>query len=320
MREQDWPRLTQIIETLQRQDSADAKRAVNELTARQLAAQDRQGELMGFLDTLAGEGASGMGAAAAIVRTHLVDGDNEEALQYARGTLEANPEDINARFLLASVQAVAGDVEASEAAVRELAAEYPRDPRFWLALYNIYSVQEDTEAARQAIMDGLEVSPEELRLNWALASIMEREGEIARAIEIYEQLYAQNSNNLIIANNLASLLATGKEDVESLDRAHEIARRLRDREVPAFQDTYGWIAFRRGDLDTALPALESAAAGLPEDPRVQYHLARTYAALERGEDALAQYHRVVEVAENGAEPDFMEEVKSEIGRLSGLAQ
>ncbi|MFX0547407.1 tetratricopeptide repeat protein [Roseovarius sp. S1116L3] len=320
MREQDWPRLTQIIETLQRQDSAAAKRTVNELTARQLAAQDRQSELMGFLETLAGEGASGMGAAATIVRTRLVEGDVEGALQYARETLDANPDDVNARFLLASVQAVAGQADAAEAAVRDLAAEYPRDPRFWLALYNIYSVQEDTEAARQAIMDGLEVSPGDLRLNWAMASIMEQKGNAAGAIEIYERLYAENSNNLIIANNLASLLATVKEDEESLNRAHEIARRLRDRNVPAFQDTYGWIAFRRGDLDTALAALEPAAAGLPEDPRVQYHLARTYVALERGEDALAQFRKVAEIAANGPEPDFMEEVNEEIARLSAPAQ
>jgi len=316
VREQDWPRLMQIIDTLKRQDTAEAKQIVNELTARQLAAQDRQGELMGFLDRLASEGASGIGAAAAIVRTRLVEGDREGALQYARETFESNPKDINARFLFASVQTATGDVEAAETAMREMVAEYPRDQRFWLALYNIHLMQEDTEAARQAIMDGLAVLPEDLHLNWTLASIMESEGKILDAIEIYEDLYAENSDNLIIANNLASLLSTGKDEAESLERAHEIARRLRDRNVPAFQDTYGWIAFRRGDLDTALAALESAADELPGDPRVQYHLARTYAALERGEDALAQYRKVVKAAENGFEPDFMEEVKGEIDRLS----
>jgi Flp pilus assembly protein TadD len=319
MTEQDWSRLGQIIDTLKRQDNAAAKRAVNELTARQLAAQDRQGELMGFLDTLASEGASGMGAAATIVRTRLAEGDTEGALQYAREMLDANPDDANARFLLASVQAVTGETDAAEAAVRALATEYPRDPRFWLALYNIHSVQEDPEQARQAIMDGLAVSPDDLRLNWALASVMERAGEVSGAIEIYERLYAQNTNNLIIANNLASLLSTGRDDADSLTRAHEIARRLRDRNVPAFQDTYGWIAFRRGDLDTALAALEPAAVGLPGDPRVQYHLAWIYAALERDADALAQFRKVIEVVGDGPEPDFLAEVNSEIDRLSATS-
>ncbi|MGX0978389.1 tetratricopeptide (TPR) repeat protein [Roseovarius sp. MBR-51] len=316
MREQDWPRVTQVIDTLRRQDNVPAERIANELTARQLAAQDREGELLSFLDSLASEGAQGMGAAATIVRTRLAQGDTEGALQYARETLEANPGDLNARFLMASVQAVAGETLAAEAAFRDLTAEAPQDQRFWLALYNIHAVQENAQAARQAILDGLAASPENLRLNWALAGILESEGDLQGAIDIYERLYKDNSNNLIISNNLASLLATGKDDAESLERAHEIARRLRDRDVPAFQDTYGWIAFRRGDFGAALAALEPAAAGLPEDPTVQYHLARTYAALERDTEALAQFRKVVEVAEDGPVPAFMEEVQGEIDRLS----
>jgi len=312
MREQDWPRVTQVIATLKRQDDSAAERVANELTARQLAAQNREEELMGFLDGLAGEGASGFGAAAAIIRTRLTQGDMEGARDYARETLEQNPGDINARFLMASVQAVT----AAEAAFRDLTAEAPQDTRFWLALYNIHAVQEDVAAAQQALKDGLAAVPEDLRLNWALAGVLEREGDVPGAIDIYEQLYAADSNNLIIANNLASLLATGREDAESLERAHEIARRLRDRDVPAFQDTYGWIAFRRGDLDTALSALEQAATGLPTDPTVQYHLARTYAALERDAEALEQFRKVVELAADGPEPAFMEEVKGEIDRLS----
>ena len=177
-------------------------------------------------------------------------------------------------------------------------------------------MQEDAAAARQALLDGLKASPEDLRLNWALAGVLERDGDIQGAIGIYERLYAADSNNLIIANNLASLLATGDEGADSLERAHEIARRLRDREVPAFQDTYGWIAFRRGDLDTALAALESAAPGLPGDPTVQYHLARTYTALGRGAEALAQFRKVVEAVGDGPRPDFMTEVDAEIERLS----
>ncbi|MBC7153942.1 MAG: tetratricopeptide repeat protein [Rhodobacteraceae bacterium] len=313
--EQDWPRLTQVIETLRNQGGAGAERIANGLTARQLAAQDREDELMSFLDTLAGEGSGGIGAAAAIVRTRLAQGDTEGARQYARETLEGNPDNVDAQFLMASVQAVTGDVAAATEALRGLASEFPKDQRFWLALYNIHAVQENVAAARQALTDGIAQVPDSLRLNWALAGVLEREGNVAGAIGIYEKLYAANSNNLIIANNLASLLATGRDDAESLERAHEIARRLRDRNVPAFQDTYGWIAFRRGDLDTALTALTSAAEGLPNDPSVQYHLARIHAARGQDAEALAQFRKVVEIVGNGARPDFMTEVEAEIERL-----
>lgn len=320
LREQDWPRMTQLIETLNRLESAEATRIAHALTARQLAAQDREEELMSFLGTIADDRNSGMGAAVEIVRAYMAKDEIEEALQYARQMVEANPEDRNARLLLASVQAATGEAESAEAVVRELAAENPNDPRLWMALHNIYAAQEKNEAARQAVTEGLAQSPKDPQLNWTLASIMERDGEIQGAIDIYEQLYQENSSNLVVANNLASLLATAQEDAESLARAHKIALRLRGREVPAFQDTYGWIAFRRGDLDTALAALEPAAAGLPEDPLVQYHLARTYAALDRAEDALVQFRKVVEVIGDNPRPDYMDEVEGEINRLSAPSE
>ena len=62
--------------------------------------------------------------------------------------------------------------------------------------------------------------------------------------------------------------------------------------------------------------VEPAAAGLPDDPRVLYHLARTYAALGREDEALAQFARVVEAVGEGPEPEFMAEVEAEIARLS----
>jgi len=317
--QQDWPRLTQVIEALRDQDGDRAERIANELNARQLAAQDREDELLSFLDTLAGDGARGLGAAATIVRSRLAEGDVEGARQYARETLEANPDDLNARFLMASVEAVTGQIEAAETAFRDLTEEAPQDQRFWLALYNIKAAQRDEAAARQVLRDGIAAVPDDLRLNWVLAGLLERDGDIEGAIEIYERLYAANGDNLIIANNLASLLATGREDADDLERAHQIARRLRGRDVPAFQDTYGWIAFRRGDLEVAVTALESAAQGLPTEPSVQYHLARTYDELGRDADALERYRNVVEITADGTPPDFMPEVEDAIARLEEAA-
>lgn len=313
--QQDWGRLGQVIDTLRDQNGDRATRIANELNARQLAAQDREDELLSFLDTLAGDGARGLGAAATIVRSRLAEGDVEGARQYARETLTANPDDLNARFLMASVEAVTGQIDAAETAFRELTEEAPQDQRFWLALYNIKAAQDDEAAARQVLRDGIAAAPDSMRLNWVLAGILERDGDIEGAIEIYERLYADNGDNLIIANNLASLLATGREEAADLERAHQIARRLRGRDVPAFQDTYGWIAFRRGDLEAAVTALESAAEGLPTEPSVQYHLARTYDELGRDADALERYRRVVEITGDDTPPDFMPEVEDAIARL-----
>ncbi|WP_295317705.1 tetratricopeptide repeat protein, partial [Roseobacter sp.] len=135
---------------------------------------------------------------------------------------------------------------------------------------------------------------------------------------IYETLYQQNSGALVIANNLASLLVTYREDEESLERAWSIGRRLRSIDLAPIQDTYGWLLHRRGDSEEALPYLESAAEGLPEDPIVQAHLGYVYIALERNNDALKQLQKAVDIAGPVDTRDRIEQARVEVQRLRDL--
>ena len=125
---------------------------------------------------------------------------------------------------------------------------------------------------------------------------------------------------MVVASNVASLITSLNEDPVTIDRACAIARRLRVSTVPPYQDTYGWIAFLRGDFEEAILALEPAAAGLPNDPMVQYHLARAYVAAERNEAAIERFENVLELTGPDDPRDFVTESKSEIARLSNLPQ
>jgi tetratricopeptide (TPR) repeat protein len=133
-------------------------------------------------------------------------------------------------------------------------------------------------------------------------------------------MYERAPNQPVIANNLASLMSTYREDAESLERAYRIARRLRGSDFAPFQDTYGWIAYRQGDYDEALEHLEPAAAALAQDPLVQFHLGMTYAALERNEEALEQLQRAVELAGPEETRAQFETARAEIARLEDAMQ
>lgn len=142
----------------------------------------------------------------------------------------------------------------------------------------------------------MEANPNSAFLNWLRAGNLERAGDYEGAIEIYDRLYEMNRENLVIVNNLASLITTHRDDEESLARAYAIAQRLRGLNTPEFQDTYGWIAYRRGQYAEALTHLEPAAASLSNNALVQYHLGMTYLALERPEEARATLERALELA------------------------
>ena len=95
-----------------------------------------------------------------------------------------------------------------------------------------------------------------------------------------------------------------------------ISRRLRGSDVPQFQDTYGWIALRRGDVEEALVNLEPAAAGLPDDPRVQHHYGLALAAAGRDDEALTVLTGVLDRL-GEARPDYRDAVEAEVARLRG---
>jgi Flp pilus assembly protein TadD len=133
---------------------------------------------------------------------------------------------------------------------------------------------------------------------------LEQAGDIDGAIEIYEGLYTLDSSNVVVANNLASLLATHRDDAASLDRAFRIARRLRGVDVPAFQDTYGWIVYRRGDYAEALDYLRPAALGLPGDPLVHYHLGKALYEQGRTEEAVQAFTHALDIAGDNPLPQF----------------
>ena len=168
-------------------------------------------------------------------------------------------------------------------------------------------------------LDVLAALPDSPNLQLRKAGELEHRGDVDGAIALYEALYEANSDSPLLANNLASLLASARTDAASLTRAEVIARRLRGTEVPAFQDTYGWIATRIGNPDEALRYLEPASARLPDDLAVGYHLAMTYAALGREAEALALLQKLAGRIDPARPPAFAAQLNTELDRLEKLA-
>ncbi len=313
VRLEDWGRLQGVIDALKREG---ATQGANELTARLLAAQNRNEELQGFLGQLADSEAGNNQVIASSIRLKLAEGDTEGAIEAIDGYLAERPDDPDLRFIKARVLAGAGDTEAARAELRKLVTEHPENQGYWVTLYNVVRIVDTQEAASGVLLEAMEAQPGNGNLKWMRAGELEKVGDIDGAIAIYEGLYEQNSASVVVANNLASLISANREDPESLERAYQIARRLRGTDVPAFQDTYGWILARRGDLDEAIEYLVPAAAALADDATVQYHLARAYAMAERNAEALDAFRATqTALAKTEVPMPFAAEVASEIDRL-----
>lgn len=310
MRQSDWDRTAGVIAQLRAIGTEAATRAANGLEAGLMLRQEKIDETVGFLQGLIEGGDSDAAVVATIVQARVRDGDLKAAREYLTEQLARTPDEPQLRLLSAGLSVLENDPAAAEKIYRELVAERPQEEAPVRALYALLVWQGKTDEATALLEDALTRIPTSPVLRMIRAGELEKANDIEGAIAIYEAIYAENSANMVVANNLASLIGAHRTDPESLERAFAIARRLRGLEVPAFQDTYGWIEYRRGNYAEALPSLEAAAKGLPGDPLVQYHLGMTYLALERPADARKQLELALEIAGNSPLPQFEEARKT----------
>lgn len=313
-----WSRVQDLADTLRQIETPEAQQAALSVQAALMLGQGRAEDSLAFLQSQAGAGDTNINSVVQIVQTQIRLGKVEEARRYLDDILAETPDDAGLRMLSASLFALTGQMDDAEQIFRDLIAEDPASEPPVRMLYGLLRSSGRPEEATRMMEAALTAQPTSTTLRWIKAGELEQASDFEGAIGVYEELYAEDSSNVVVANNLASLITTHRDDAASLERAYAVARRLRGMEVPAFQDTYGWIAYRRGDLTEALASLEPAAAGLPNDPLVQFHLGMTYAGLERTEDALRVLGRALELAGDSPLPQFQaaRETLAELGKAS----
>ena len=320
---QDWDRDQQVENTVRRQETEQSTALANGLRAERLAASGEMGDAIAFLQELAEGGEQGEGSLAAqvaVLRAMLADGQIEEARAYSTELVQNAPSNLALLMMRAATESADGDADASIATYREVIALEPAFERAWIELIRRQFAAGDPTGARETLNQALETLPGAMNLLWAQASFLEQAGDIDGAVTIYERLYEEMPDSPVIANNLASLISTYRTDEASLERAYTIARRLRGTAVPPLMDTYGWIAFRRGDIDEARPYLVSAAAALPEDPLVQFHYGMLLAATGEDAAAIEQLTRALEIAGEDDPRAQFDTARAELERLQAATE
>ena len=309
LRKRAWDRVTDIVTKLRALDTATATTAANGIEAELLLRQERVDDTLSFLEGVVAKGDAGTAAKARMVQIQVQAGRLDEASTFLDAELAKTPDESTLRFLRAGLYVLQNKPAEAETAYRALLKSSPSDQTLQ-ALYGLLSAQNRTADADALLDEVLAANPKAVVPRLIRATQMEKAQNFEGAIAIYESIYAEDSSNLVVANNLASLITAQRSDPESLDRAFAIARRLRGSDVPAFQDTYGWIEYRRGNYDDALTNLEPAAKGLPDDPLTQYHLGMTYVALKQAPKARETLTHALEIAGDSPLPQFEEARKA----------
>jgi tetratricopeptide (TPR) repeat protein len=158
-------------------------------------------------------------------------------------------------------------------------------------LYVASNRQEEAIAKLTAFVEnnkGASAAPALLQLGM----INEQLKHFDAARDAYEKLLAVVPNSALALNNLAILYS---EHFGQLDKAYDLATKAKEAaNEPHIADTLGWILFKRGDYNGALPLLQEGAAKLPNLPEIQFHLGMTYYMLGEEEPARAALQKAVD--------------------------
>ncbi|HBK93259.1 MAG TPA: hypothetical protein DDZ68_16475 [Parvularcula sp.] len=246
-----------------------------------------------------------------LVQAYIDAGRVADAERFLRDTIAKNTSSYDARILLAQIERQSGKSADAIETLKAAAAGEPLRPEAYEAMYGVYAL-EGRRAEAGAVIDGaLSALPDNDGLHILKADHLLSERKFDEAIAIYETILARRPNDLIVANNLASLLSD-RDDAESRKRAATVAAALKDAENPYFVDTYGWALYRAGGKAAGLAALEKAAAAAPGVVDIRYHYG--VALLESGEAERARVELEAVIAAKNAAPDRVVEARRLLGQ------
>ena len=244
-----------------------------------------------------------------LVSILLATGRANEAVnylgRYPRG-------DINASLLLGKAYVRQGDAVAARKVLEAAIGQHPAEGRLYAALATLSASDSPEQLA--VLERGWKASPGDLVVGLALASSDERKGKLDEAIAIYEVLLKTNPLNVMVVNNLASLLLDQRQDLPSLARALALAKPLVSEGDAITMDTLGWAYYRNGDYRNAVTQLERAlAAGGGKDPMLDYHLGKAYASA--GNATKARLHLTRAIRRGGDGAAFATDARDALTRL-----
>ncbi|MFK8032484.1 MAG: tetratricopeptide repeat protein [Gammaproteobacteria bacterium] len=235
-----------------------------------------------------------------LVRSYVRLDDTDEALAFLENFSAEHPDNIQALTLwgemLARKQDWAGATRKNEAALAKNKAWLPA----YRNLIGIHLRAGDLDKADGVVERGLSNAPDSADLLMMRATIFEQQGMWDKAIDLYDLLLTRNSGLDIAANNYIALVADHRADPATLDKALAIGQRFLNSDNPIFQDTLGWLMFKMGDIEQALPLLEQSVSKAGQLPQLRYHLGMAYYRLDQLENA----RRELEAATQNADTDY----------------
>ena len=167
-------------------------------------------------------------------------------------------------------------VDEAETILEEVVSNDTVSEEAYLLLYRIYQSKKELDSAEALLIKGRKNIPESLKIPLGLASIYEFKGNYSASIDIYRDMHQSQPDNLVVINNLASLLSDHGDGKGDLELAKTLSDKLLENKQPVFLDTIGWVNYKLGDYQKAIIYLTQVVEKNPDVNVFNYHLGMAY--------------------------------------------
>ena len=214
-------------------------------------------------------------AVAGRVNVALAQKNTADAVRRVDARVARHPKDAASLALAGRTYAIAGDLVKSEALLQQSIAADSGYMAAYHYLGQIYVRQKRLPDAYQRYEDIIKHQPENVAAHTMVAMLLQAENKQPEAQARYEKILQIDSHATVAANNLAYMHAEAGTD---LDIALQLAQTAISAmpEDPDFNDTLGWVYYKRNMASLAIGPLRKSADRVPKNPTYRYHLGMAY--------------------------------------------
>jgi len=221
---------------------------------------------------------------AEMARVYAIAGDQAKAAAEANDIIRARPNSAYGYVILATAYNSQGKIEDAVDTLKKGLQVDGKNEAASMMLGDLYAGKKDYALALKTFDGVLRINPRNIGALFSEGSLYDMLNRKKDAAKRYREVLGISENYVPALNNLAYLYLEGngnrKEALELASRAYRLSPNSGN-----IMDTLGQALLVNGMRDNAVKMLKSAAAQMPGNPSVHYHLA--LALKETGDKAAA---------------------------------
>jgi len=193
-----------------------------------------------------------------------------------KAELEATPDDAELKILLYQVYMAKKDRDSADPLLEEIVNDNTsaEEPYLWLAQF--YKEKGDLPEARAVLKKGRTNVAGSMKIPLSLAALYELDSMYEQVIDVYREMYKMNPDNLIVVNNLASMISDYSDSSDDLELAKMLVEKLKKNNQVVFLDTIAWVYYKVGDYKNAVFYSQKVVNQSPDIGLFNYHLGMAY--------------------------------------------